>query len=286
MSRNGSGTYNLPAGNPVVTGTTISSTWANSTLSDMANALTGSIAADGQTPVTGNLNMGSNKITAMADPTVSSDASTKNYVDTTIATQISAQSIIDAATYLAKSSNLSDVANATTARNNLTAAKSGANSDITSLTGLTTALSVAQGGTGTTTSTGTGNVVLSASPTLTGTPIAPTAATNTSTTQIATTEFANPGASLSANGYQKLPSGLIMQWGYQTNIPADGGVDITYPIAFPNATGSVTATFTGSSSDSSPDFGIHTRNVSKTGFRISNADQYASHNAYWFAIGY
>jgi hypothetical protein len=38
--------------------------------------------------------------------------------------------------------------NATTARSNLSAAASGANSDITSLTGLTTALSVAQGGTG------------------------------------------------------------------------------------------------------------------------------------------
>lgn len=43
---------------------------------------------------------------------------------------------------------------ATTARSNLSAAKSGANSDITSLTGLTTALSVAQGGTGATTLTG------------------------------------------------------------------------------------------------------------------------------------
>jgi hypothetical protein len=55
MSRNGTGTYNLPAGNPVVTGTTISSTWANNTLSDMATALSGSIAADGQTPITGAL---------------------------------------------------------------------------------------------------------------------------------------------------------------------------------------------------------------------------------------
>lgn len=59
----------------------------------------------------------------------------------------------------------------------------------TSLTGLTTALSVAQGGTGTTTSTGTGSVVLSASPALTGTPTAPTATTGTNTTQIATTAF-------------------------------------------------------------------------------------------------
>ena len=58
MARNGSGTYNLPAGNPVVTGTTISSTWANSTLSDIAAALTGSIAKDGQTTPSANLPMG------------------------------------------------------------------------------------------------------------------------------------------------------------------------------------------------------------------------------------
>lgn len=62
MSRNGSGTYSLPAGNPVVTGTTISSTWGNSTFSDVAAALTGSIAADGQTPITGALQMGGNDI--------------------------------------------------------------------------------------------------------------------------------------------------------------------------------------------------------------------------------
>jgi hypothetical protein len=55
MSRNGTGTYNLPAGNPVVTGTTISSTWANTTLTDIATALTNSVATDGQTPITGAL---------------------------------------------------------------------------------------------------------------------------------------------------------------------------------------------------------------------------------------
>ena len=62
MSRNGSGTYNLPAGNPVVTGTTVTSTWANSTMSDISNALTQSVAADGQTPMTGALNMATNDI--------------------------------------------------------------------------------------------------------------------------------------------------------------------------------------------------------------------------------
>jgi hypothetical protein len=62
----------------------------------------------------------------------------------------------------------------------------GANSSITSLTGLTTALSVLQGGTGVTTSTGTGAGVHATSPALTGTPTAPTAAVGTNTTQLAT----------------------------------------------------------------------------------------------------
>jgi hypothetical protein len=55
--------------------------------------------------------------------------------------------------------------------------------------GTTGTLPVARGGTGVTTSTGTGNVVLSASPTFTGTPAAPTASVSTNTTQIATTAF-------------------------------------------------------------------------------------------------
>ena len=56
-------------------------------------------------------------------------------------------------------------------------------------TNVTGTLPVANGGTGVTTSTGTGSAVLSASPTLSGTPLAPTATTGTNTTQIATTAF-------------------------------------------------------------------------------------------------
>jgi hypothetical protein len=55
--------------------------------------------------------------------------------------------------------------------------------------GTTGTLSVARGGTGVTSSTGTGSVVLSASPTFTGTPAAPTASFGTNTTQLANTAF-------------------------------------------------------------------------------------------------
>ena len=54
---------------------------------------------------------------------------------------------------------------------------------------LGTALPVTSGGTGVTTSTGSGANVLGTSPTLTGTPVAPTATVGTNTTQIATTAF-------------------------------------------------------------------------------------------------
>jgi hypothetical protein len=50
-------------------------------------------------------------------------------------------------------------------------------------------LPVVNGGTGVNTSTGTGSVVLSASPTFTGVPLSTTAANGTNTTQIATTAF-------------------------------------------------------------------------------------------------
>lgn len=76
MSRNGSGTYTLPAGNPVVSGTTISSTWSNTTLNNIAAALTDSLAADGQTTATGNLKMGANRITGLADGIADTDAAT------------------------------------------------------------------------------------------------------------------------------------------------------------------------------------------------------------------
>jgi hypothetical protein len=82
MSRNGSGVYSLPAGNPVVTQTTISSSWANNTMNDLAAAMTDSVAADGQTPMTGDLDLNTNKIINLADPTLAQDAVTINFLQT------------------------------------------------------------------------------------------------------------------------------------------------------------------------------------------------------------
>ena len=70
MARNGAGTYTLPAGNPVTTGTTISSSWANNTLNDLGNAMTASIAYDGQTAPVANLPMATYAHTGVGNATV------------------------------------------------------------------------------------------------------------------------------------------------------------------------------------------------------------------------
>ena len=92
MARNGSGTYNLPAGNPVTTGTTISSTWANTTLADMATALTGSIASDGQTTASGNLPMGNFIHTGVGNATVRNNYASAGQVQDGVLTYLTSVS--------------------------------------------------------------------------------------------------------------------------------------------------------------------------------------------------
>ena len=48
MPRNSSGTYSLPAGNPVVSATQISTTWANNTLNDLKAEMTDSLSRSGK----------------------------------------------------------------------------------------------------------------------------------------------------------------------------------------------------------------------------------------------
>lgn len=75
MPYNGAGTFSLYSpGNPVVTGTVISSTWANSTLSDIASGLSTAVTKSGQTTITANLPMAGFKITGLGAATARTDA--------------------------------------------------------------------------------------------------------------------------------------------------------------------------------------------------------------------
>jgi hypothetical protein len=80
MPRNGSGTYTRPQSD-YIPGTTILATSVNSDLNDMAQALTASIARDGQTTPTANIPLGGFRITGLGNGTSATDAATLGQVD-------------------------------------------------------------------------------------------------------------------------------------------------------------------------------------------------------------
>ena len=73
MPRSGGG-YTLPPGYFATDGTTIEVSQHNPVFEDVAQALTDSLPRDGSAPMTGNLAMGSNKITGLAAATNPADA--------------------------------------------------------------------------------------------------------------------------------------------------------------------------------------------------------------------
>ncbi|MBG0879439.1 hypothetical protein H0X90_21855 [Burkholderia sp. 9775_39] len=93
------------------------------------------------------------------------------------------------------------------------------------------------------------------------------------------------GSQLASVGYQKLPSGLIIQWG-ATTCSTSGYVGVTFPIAFPNAFLQATATATGSGSASlSPQYNTGT----KTGMQLAaltSSNAYSNALVSWIAIGF
>ncbi len=126
-----------------------------------------------------------------------------------------------------------------------------------------------------------------ASPALTGTPTAPTPDAGTNTTQLATTEFVQAAiaafsSNLGVSGYQKMPSGLILQWGSVTNsVTAGAAKAVTFPIAFPNAALNVqqTASYTTTTMQSA-----WVGNLTATGF--NSYANFESTKSFYLAIGY
>jgi hypothetical protein len=118
------------------------------------------------------------------------------------------------------------------------------------------------------------------SPHLTGVPTAPTAASGTSTTQLATTAFTNPAAVLAQDGYVKLASGLIIQWGID-NISSGAGTTVGFVanggIAFP------TAAFIGVCSAATSGATANVTSLNTTGITMVNSS--SGQAVYWIALG-
>ena len=87
------------------------------------------------------------------------------------------------------------------------------------------------------------------------------------------------GSSLAAIGYQKLPSGLIIQWGIAPALGASETRTVTLPITFPAGAKSVTLTGDGATPT------VRMAALGATTFQLQNLGT-ASQNAYWVAFGY
>ena len=87
-------------------------------------------------------------------------------------------------------------------------------------------------------------------------------------------------AGLTANGYQKLPSGLILQWG-SVDISTSAKV-VTFPIAFPALCSAVTLSMSATGVPTSQFCSITTKNNSSFTV-VANAGNPA---CFWHAIGY
>lgn len=74
MSRDSGGTFNLAAGNPVVANTTITDTWANDTLGDIADELTDSLSRSGKGAMLADLSMGNFRLKSLPAGTLASPA--------------------------------------------------------------------------------------------------------------------------------------------------------------------------------------------------------------------
>lgn len=89
-------------------------------------------------------------------------------------------------------------------------------------------------------------------------------------------------ASLAASGYQRLPSGLILQWGSSGSITTTPST-VNFPISFPTACIHVNVQDQATASTSTSLHGVN--NLTTTGFSCvaGSAD---GGNMFWFAIGY
>jgi hypothetical protein len=96
-------------------------------------------------------------------------------------------------------------------------------------------------------------------------------------------DFTGSNQSLSSDGYQKLPGGLIIQWG--TFTPSSSTTSLTFPIAFSTACLTVQTMdrFTGDTGGGNQLTALNA-DPTTTGAVFSSST--AVSLVYWFALGY
>jgi hypothetical protein len=91
MPFNGSGTFTVyTPGNPIANGDTSNAVYFNNTMTDFATGLSNTMTKDGQGVPTANIPMGNNKLTGLANGTISTDAAAYGQVTAAITTAAAA----------------------------------------------------------------------------------------------------------------------------------------------------------------------------------------------------
>ena len=91
--------------------------------------------------------------------------------------------------------------------------------------------------------------------------------------------------SLTTDGYQKLPGGLIIQWGTTGTITGPSTAPVTFPINFPSACANIQLTIKDASGDTSSTGIPAARSVTSAGFILYNGED-PNMIFNWLAIGY
>jgi len=152
------------------------------------------------------------------------------------------------------------------------------------ITGITD-ITVADGGTGASSITANSVILGNGTSALSGNLVAPGSSGNflVSNGTTWTSSSSTFDKSLTESGYQKLPGGLIIQWGRSATISSQQILTVTYPISFTTAVFSINVTPYGDGDISEP-FVIRTT-PSTTSFVIFNSGS-TSGASMWMAIGY
>jgi phage-related tail fiber protein len=138
----------------------------------------------------------------------------------------------------------------------------------------------------------TGPVILNADPSASLGAVTKQYADTQDALRVALTAFTGANQSFGAGGYQKLPGGMILQWGYSaTDITTEATTTITFPIAFPTAALFATAITRNTGANTNNNASFQEVSLSATQYAFFNqaapSSQSLTTNGYrWFAIGY
>lgn len=100
--------------------------------------------------------------------------------------------------------------------------------------------------------------------------------------KVALADFTGANVSLATNGYQKLPGGLIIQWG--SVLQSAGVATYNFPLAFPSYSGNLVCSFKDYAATDG--YTVQGSGLDSSGFKIKHNYPSGEIRIAWITIGY